>query len=161
MAKRRAYSVEGANQLIPWVESVFSRLDEHRECWQKHNEGLQILDVLWGERVQSSDNPDHAEYIGHRRDMDEAARTVQDVVEKDLIGRGIRLPAGGLDSGIVDFPTTFEGRWIYLCWQRGEPRITHWHELETGFRGRRELLDDDAMNMGCDEPLPDDSGLDF
>ena len=161
MKTRRAHTVTDANQLIPWVESVFERLDGHRERWQKHSEGLQILDVLWGQRVESADNPDHEEYVRHRRGMEAASRTVQGVVEKDLIGRGVRLPAGGLDSGIVDFPTTFEGRWIYLCWQRGESHITHWHELETGFQGRRELVDEDAIVMGLDDPLPDDAGLDF
>ena len=48
-----------------------------------------------------------------------------------------------------------------LCWQRSEPRITHWHELDTGFRGRQELIDEHAIVMGLDAELPDDAGLDF
>ena len=44
-----------------------------------------------------------------------------------------------LDRGIVDFPSVREGREVYLCWHLGEPAITHWHELESGFAGRRPL----------------------
>lgn len=147
--------------MIPWVESVFARLDGHRERWQKHAEGLQILQVMWGDRITSTQNPDHDEWLQHRRGMEEASRVVQGVVEQDLLTRGIRLPAGGLDNGIVDFPTTFEGRWVYLCWCRGEPRIGHWHELDGGFAGRQDLAPEHDAAMGVDDPLPDDSGLDF
>jgi hypothetical protein len=44
-----------------------------------------------------------------------------------------------LDSGLVDFPTLWEGREVYLCWKLGEPRVGYWHELEAGFAGRRSL----------------------
>jgi hypothetical protein len=44
-----------------------------------------------------------------------------------------------LDRGIVDFPSVRGGREIYLCWHLGETGIGHWHELESGFAGRRPL----------------------
>jgi hypothetical protein len=30
---------------------------------------------------------------------------------------------------------------VWLCWQRGEPAIGFWHDLETGFSGRRPLAE--------------------
>lgn len=161
MATQRAFTVTAANELIPWVESVFARLDGHRERWQKHSEQLQILEVLWGERVTSTDNPDHDEYLRHRRGLEETSRTVEGIVEQDLRARGVRLPAGGLEHGIVDFPSTYEGRWVYLCWCRGEPRISHWHELDTGFRGRQSVEAEHEIAMGHDDELPDDAALDM
>ncbi len=109
MATHRAFTVEAANQLIPWVESVFLRLDGHRQRSLKHSEGTQILEVMWGDRIGSPDNPDHDEYRRHRCAMEEVARTVQGVIEQDLIARGVRLPTGGLESGIVDFPPPSRG----------------------------------------------------
>jgi hypothetical protein len=44
-----------------------------------------------------------------------------------------------LDRGLVDFPSIRDGREIYLCWLDGEPDITHWHERDAGFDGRRPL----------------------
>ena len=32
-----------------------------------------------------------------------------------------------------------EGREVCLCWRLGEDSISHWHELESGFRGRQPI----------------------
>ena len=42
-------------------------------------------------------------------------------------------------TGLVDFPGEREGRRVWLCWQLGEDRVAHWHELDSGFAGRRQL----------------------
>lgn len=162
MTKRRPFTVNGANDLIPWLETVFERLDEHREVWNRHFEGVQILETMWGDDVQATDNPDHAELLEHRRAMESAAGEVETIVQRDILGRGLRFPTGGLENGIVDFPTTYDGRWVYLCWSRGEPTISHWHELDGGFRGRQAIGDEHTITMGRDEgELPDDATLDF
>ena len=45
-----------------------------------------------------------------------------------------------LDAGLIDFPSVRRGRTIYLCWKLGEgDRIDWWHELQTGFAGRRHI----------------------
>jgi hypothetical protein len=31
---------------------------------------------------------------------------------------------------------------VYLCWRFGEQGIVHWHELDTGFAGRKPLPED-------------------
>ncbi len=42
--------------------------------------------------------------------------------------------------GLIDFPSMREGQTVLLCWQLGEPeRIEWWHEIETGFAGRKPL----------------------
>jgi hypothetical protein len=50
-----------------------------------------------------------------------------------------------LDSGLLDFPCSYRGEEVYLCWKLGEEGISHWHRVEDGFRGRqpidREFLD--------------------
>ena len=39
--------------------------------------------------------------------------------------------------GLVDFPSRLEDRIVFLCWQRGEPEILFYHELDGGFVGRK------------------------
>lgn len=42
--------------------------------------------------------------------------------------------------GLIDFPSMRGGQMILLCWQLGEPeQIEWWHEIETGFAGRKPL----------------------
>jgi hypothetical protein len=59
---------------------------------------------------------------------------------------------GGIEEGLVDFPTTFEGRWVLLCWKLGERNLTFWHELDEGFRGRHEITDAQRLVMGTEDP---------
>jgi hypothetical protein len=44
-----------------------------------------------------------------------------------------------IDSGLVDFPTLFEGTEVYLCWRADEPDISHWHGVNEGFAGRKPI----------------------
>ena len=44
-----------------------------------------------------------------------------------------------LDAGLVDFPSTREGREVLLCWLLGEDEIGYWHGLEDGFAGRQPI----------------------
>ncbi len=44
-----------------------------------------------------------------------------------------------LDNGLVDFPSRWDGREVYLCWKLGEGHISHWHGLTEGFQGRKPL----------------------
>ena len=42
--------------------------------------------------------------------------------------------------GLIDFPCERDGKVILLCWQLGESdEIQWWHEIETGFAGRKSL----------------------
>ncbi len=45
------------------------------------------------------------------------------------------------EGGLLDFPALRDGREVLLCWRLGEARVAFWHELESGFRGRRPLED--------------------
>jgi hypothetical protein len=44
-----------------------------------------------------------------------------------------------LSTGLVDFPALHEGQELLLCWRLGEDEVGHWHGIEEGFAGRREL----------------------
>jgi hypothetical protein len=48
-----------------------------------------------------------------------------------------------IEQGIVDFPHLREGREVLLCWRLGEPRVEYYHELDTGFRERKPLWEED------------------
>ena len=45
----------------------------------------------------------------------------------------------GFEAGLVDFYSLREDRPIFLCWRLGEDRISHWHEIESGFGGRQPI----------------------
>lgn len=161
--ERHAFTVEEANALLPHVRAVLERLSALRRDAERRRRKLEVLEVLWGAEVENPENPDHDEFLDHRRSLSAAAEGLERAVHEDLIGRGIRFPVGGLRHGLVDFPTTLDGRWIYLCWRRGEPEVGHWHEVDGGYAGRRPITPSLRSRMARpDDPAREDDGaLDF
>ena len=51
-----------------------------------------------------------------------------------------------LDIGLIDFPTRFRGREVYLCWKLGEEGIAWWHGTDEGFAGRKVIDEDFRKN---------------
>lgn len=160
---RKAFTVDEANGLIPRLERVIGELSALRRDLEKHHEQLQVLDVLWGDELLEERNPDHSGFVQHREAVAGTIRRIEETIEQEVVSMGIRFPAGGLEHGLLDFPTTYEGRWVYLCWKLGEPRIQEWHEVDGGFQGRRPLTVEQERVMGrLDDPDEiDDSVLDF
>ena len=151
MSWERAFTVAQANDLLPLLEEVLAAIREAMADVRLQRDKLQVLDVLWGRKVEEPGNPDHAEYLDRSREAHAAAERIDDMVRREIIGRGIRFPQGALAHGLFDFPTTYEDRWVLLCWRSGEPRVQAWHELDGGFAGRRPLTPAQAAAMG----LPD------
>ncbi|CAN5351633.1 hypothetical protein BH20GEM2_BH20GEM2_00540 [soil metagenome] len=160
---RRAFTVAEANAMIPVVEDLLAQIERRKEEAREHYERLQLLEALWGEKLVEPGNPDHLEFRAHRDAVEEVAREIGRIVEEEILARGIRFPQGGIEHGLLDFPTTLAGRWVYLCWRSGESRVEAWHEVDAGFAGRQEITPEHAWQMGReDDPaLEDDSALDF
>jgi len=146
----RTFTVAEAEALIPRLEETFRRIRGLRDEIERRMDQVQILDVLWADQVEVPANPDHREWIQHRDRVPEAVAEIEALVEEEILGLGVRFPQGGLEAGLVDFPTVFEGRVVYLCWRSGETRIMAWHEVEDGFAGRRPLTEDQSRRMGRD-----------
>jgi hypothetical protein len=47
----------------------------------------------------------------------------------------------GFDPMLIDFPHQARHRVVLLCWRQGEADIEWWHDLDTGFAGRRPLIE--------------------
>lgn len=161
--EHRVFTVQEANEILPRLVEVLREIHRKRDEARSRHEKLQLLDALWGEELARPENPDHAEYVELRTAIVEAERSVRALVEAEIRGRGIRFPVGGIEHGLLDFPTSWDGRWVYLCWRLGEAEVTYWHEVDGGFRGRRRITEEQAERMGrADDPEElDDSVLDF
>lgn len=150
-AHDRIFTVAEANRLIGPMEVVIAEIERLRGQMDRHDRELQILDVLWGPKVLEKENPDHGEFHKHRTGVDETVEEIEGLVRDEILARGVRFPAGGLEHGLLDFPTTLDGRVVYLCWKRGEPKVNHWHEIDRGFAGRQPVTTEHATRMGTDQ----------
>ena len=157
--RQRNFTVGEANALLPHLREILAEIQELRELVGERTDQIKILDVIWGRGIQEPENPDHEDFEGHRKTIGGAVKEIERLIREEILGLGVRFPPGGLEYGLLDFPTRLDGRWVYLCWRLGESELCAWHEVADGFSGRKPLTLQVAGRMGKGEPgdVPDES----
>ncbi|MBI1791123.1 MAG: DUF2203 domain-containing protein, partial [Acidobacteria bacterium] len=145
MAKR--FTLIEAERLLPQVEGSIRKAVA---CKQQYQEAEQTLESLLN-RVQLSGGMvvDRQAVLEHRRRRDESAEVLRAAVES-IHEFGCLVK--DLDLGLVDFPTWYRGREVYLCWKMGETGIQFWHGVDEGFAGRKPIDRDFLDNHKGEEP---------
>lgn len=135
--RSKIFSVEEANQLIPYLEEALESLSAMgREVASLRRE-IEVLSAIEssGATGKSADVRELREKERQSSGMlDRFRDSLQAVASRGCIIRD-------LDLGLVDFYTMARDRVVCLCWRRGEPRVEHWHPVDEGFSGRRPLGD--------------------
>ena len=122
----RYYTVAEANQALPRLRTLTTEL---RRIYQRILElRPQIQSVLNKSRAGAGN--------AASGEMAMAFMRFDEIVEQiEQVGAELKDPA----TGLCDFLGLHEGRDIYLCWRLGEEQIEWWHDLHTGFAGRRHV----------------------
>ncbi len=131
----RYFTVAEANALLPRIESSMEKLSELYE----------EVSVLFGEfnrqgippREEDAGPDDPPEIQEKRTRLRSLATELQEGIDA-LNGLGCVLK--DLESGLVDFLSRRAGRTVDLCWRRGEPEVSWWHDLQSGYQGRRPIF---------------------
>jgi hypothetical protein len=71
--------------------------------------------------------------LRHRRES--SSKQLRKAVE-EILEMGVQIK--DIEIGLIDFPTRFRGREVYLCFKLGESAIEFWHG-EEGFSGRKPI----------------------
>ena len=122
-AERRYFTVEEANQALPYVSRIA------QDIQGSYREAAKLQ-----ERLDHDAPPDDVEQI--RGDYEQAIGRLNRYVE-ELHEVGVELK--DYEAGLVDFPSLHEGREVCLCWRTGEAKIQAWHEPHAGFAGRQDI----------------------
>ncbi len=69
--------------------------------------------------------------------VDEHLRTLTLLQEIIREINALQIQVKDLDRGLVDFPSLRGDREVLLCWEEGEDDIEFWHDLESGYPGRK------------------------
>jgi hypothetical protein len=124
--EKRLFSVQEANELIPFLSERLPRLRALRQNLAKmapsKTPSTQDLVLMGGIAVDGD----------YFRRVKQLQQWVSEIGSK-----GCQIK--DLDSLLVDFPTLLEGREVYLCWKMGESEVGFWHEVDAGFAGRQPL----------------------
>jgi hypothetical protein len=129
----RRFTPKEANDELREIRPLVEELVSHRREQQRlQAERLELMAKIAGNGggidVQVAARLEHEE----QNERIEIARRVNEIHERGAIVKD-------LDEGLVDFPAVRQGEEILLCWRLGEDEVAHWHGLEEGFAGRKQL----------------------
>ncbi len=142
----KTFSLDEAQSLVPLLESLLRRAIEAKAAAHHLEAGLEQLNqnIFFSGGMQV----DSARVGRQRSGLRTAVQQIKDAVEEiDSIGVQVK----DLDTGLLDFPCQLGDEVVLLCWKMGEARITHWHTIEAGFKGRQPL-DERFMRNSPDKP---------
>ncbi|HMJ09500.1 MAG TPA: DUF2203 domain-containing protein [Pyrinomonadaceae bacterium] len=123
----KLFTVEEANGLLPGVRA---KLENIRAQYT----------TLGGYREAARAAATASEFGGGMKGGGSYVKALYEIgkLTTELHECGIQLK--DYSRGLIDFPCMLDGRVVLLCWQLGETdRIEWWHEIESGFAGRKPL----------------------
>jgi hypothetical protein len=134
MAKR--FTLSEAQSLIPQVNRLLQEAMRLKPDFDEA--GAELTRMKARIHMNGGTVVDRSPFVAVKERRDRASQGLRKAIQ-ELIDMGVQLK--DLDSGLVDFPTLFRGREVYLCWKLGETAIEFWHG-EEGFRGRKPIDQD-------------------
>jgi len=144
----RVFSIEEANALVPHLndlvqqqlersDAIEERLTELFEVTQNERqptavlEGGAVVDVT----IRDNDNAAVRRLKEELRELVERYRSGWSSVE--ALGAVVKDPT----TGLLDLYGRIDSRLVWLCWRYGEDSIEFYHELHSGFAGRKPLAE--------------------
>ncbi|HEY0468492.1 MAG TPA: DUF2203 domain-containing protein [Polyangiaceae bacterium] len=138
MHTQRVFTISEVNALIPDLSDLVG--DQLREQSEIEH-GLAELTRLSGSSPASLEASAH-----DQKDVAKLKRELKQRIERYEAGWARVQTMGGVikdpQTGLVDFYGRVGERLVWLCWRYGEDSLSHYHDLEAGFSGRRLLTAD-------------------
>ncbi|MBK8987302.1 MAG: DUF2203 domain-containing protein [Chloroflexi bacterium] len=120
------FTVAEANALLTIIEPLMAQLLEKRarvvSLYQRHEPLFSDLRVDVGGRIPAQMTQDFAAIGALIEQLQQMGCVVKDI-----------------NVGLLDFLCDRNGRDVYLCWRYGEPEVSYYHDLHTGFNDRHHV----------------------
>lgn len=144
---RTHFTVEEATRRLPLVKSIVMDIMELYGDVTCRRERLEDVRRV-SQRKPGRENTIYDEELEQmEQELERDSSRLHTLIsELEDIGAELEDPA----AGQVDFLSRLDNRDVYLCWQIGEPDITHWHELDGVFEDRHSLLEGTVASPGSE-----------
>jgi len=134
----RLFSIAEVNAMIPQLSALVA---EQLRQQSTIEQGLAELTQLTGTPPRTLETKP-----GDASEVDRLKRALRDRVRRYEEGWERIQTLGGIvkdpQIGLVDFYGRINGRTVWLCWRYGEDSIGYYHDLDSGYAGRRALTPD-------------------
>ena len=122
----RYFTVQEANELLPELEPLVGRVLALRARLSHESRAIDALAVAPGSDLGGPLFSRLTVEVGE----------IEELIER-IQAYGCVLKS--LEAGLLDFLCERDGRDVFLCWRYGEPAIGYFHEIHSGYQGRRPI----------------------
>ena len=130
----RTFTVAEAETLLPVLESLLRSAIAAKGLIEEVDAEQQALATRIF--LNGGTLVDIVKVARRKAEREKALQKAKDAVA-EIDATGVQVK--DLDIGLLDFPCMVGDEVILLCWKLGEKRITHWHGMEEGFKGRKPI----------------------
>ena len=130
----KIFTIDEANRMLPLVSRI---ADDIVAAYADVNRALQAFETAKSQAEKAPDDSSTQEILNARdAEVAKVLDHFQGLIEEvEALGGTVK----DYERGFIDFYGEVDGEIVYLCWQRGEDHVGHWHRLEDGFSKRRPL----------------------
>jgi hypothetical protein len=132
----KVWTVDEANARLEYLRELLPQMRAWLVRLSKVHDEIDRLKGFWGRESDAVDNPDRELKLK----LDDEWKRLGHRLEREVLRlheEGIELK--DLETGLVDFYSDRGGEVVFLCWQRGEREVGHWHALNGSYRTRKPL----------------------
>lgn len=122
----RYFTLAEANALLPKIEPLMAELLERR-----------AKAVRWSSQITNLLQDTHIDFGGAVPTAIAQEFVLIEALQREIKSFGCVIK--NFEAGLIDFLAQIDGRDVYLCWRYGEDQVQFYHELHTGFRGRKAI----------------------
>jgi len=135
--KGKIYTPDEANRMLPLVSRI---ADDIVATYVKVHQALRELEAAKaaaGEEDRRPAQPGQPSLVDRLQlEVNRLLDAFQGLVEEiESLGGTVK----DYERGCIDFYGEVDGQIVYLCWQRGEESISHWHALDEGYANRHPI----------------------
>ncbi len=113
----KIFTPQDANQTLPFVKKVVSDILEL---------GHQIRALSAQIGTDAQDDPEIIRLMDQLEELFEELEAI-----------GCSYKDWNFSVGLVDFPCVIDGKDVFLCWRSDEDELRYYHEVDSGFAGRK------------------------
>ena len=131
--KNKLFNVEEANMLLPEIRTILDEFKDRKKMFfELKQEILELTEIVNSDEYRSEELSKKERIL--RATSKEIENVFEEIAELGCVVKDI-------DNGLVDFISIFQGKKVFLCWKQGEKFVSWYHDMHTGFTGRKKISD--------------------
>ncbi len=139
---KKTFDLSEANKALIFIKPI---VQDIQKTWIALNDSKQLLEL---EITNGKKNLTDLQLIAMEAEIQTNLKRIEHYMQEvEQVGCMFK----DFGKGVVDFPSYYKNKEIFLCWHCDEETVSNWHFTDSGFDGRNEV-DEEFKIWNSKEP---------